>query len=158
MWCPACGGEYREGITRCADCDVPLAPSPPARSAVRSGPFFPTMPAPVPAEPVQVAGKDLRCQFCGYDGFLERRAQLNTALLSFLDLDWTNKSATVFACTRCGFLHWFLPSAQEEGLVTAESRAAQTPEEASELVECLSCGGMMEAGSRKCEECGWTYG
>ena len=24
MWCPECKNEYREGITRCADCDVDL--------------------------------------------------------------------------------------------------------------------------------------
>jgi hypothetical protein len=24
MYCPQCGGEYREGFTECADCEVPL--------------------------------------------------------------------------------------------------------------------------------------
>lgn len=29
MICPKCGAEYREGYTRCADCDVDLVPPPP---------------------------------------------------------------------------------------------------------------------------------
>jgi hypothetical protein len=36
MYCPKCGVEYREGFTRCSDCQVPLAggtlpPEPPGR-------------------------------------------------------------------------------------------------------------------------------
>jgi hypothetical protein len=30
MFCPACGGEYREGFTRCDDCDVDLVETLPA--------------------------------------------------------------------------------------------------------------------------------
>jgi hypothetical protein len=30
MFCPSCGGEYREGFTTCADCEVPLVESLPA--------------------------------------------------------------------------------------------------------------------------------
>jgi len=30
MYCPECGGEYREGFTECADCGVPLVDTPPA--------------------------------------------------------------------------------------------------------------------------------
>jgi hypothetical protein len=29
MYCPECGAEFREGIEKCADCDVPLVSEPP---------------------------------------------------------------------------------------------------------------------------------
>lgn len=32
MYCPECGGEYREGFTECADCGVPLVESLPAEA------------------------------------------------------------------------------------------------------------------------------
>jgi len=30
MYCPQCGGEYRDGFTQCVDCEVALAATPPA--------------------------------------------------------------------------------------------------------------------------------
>jgi membrane protease YdiL (CAAX protease family) len=35
MTCPQCGGEYREGIYACADCEVPLGPTVPGFSFLR---------------------------------------------------------------------------------------------------------------------------
>ncbi len=34
--------------------------------------------------------------------------QLNTAGMTFLDLDWANRSATTLTCAECGRLQWFL--------------------------------------------------
>lgn len=60
-------------------------------------------------EQIQILGKDLACQVCGYDRFWRREAQLNTAVATFFNLDWTNPSATCLICARCGYIHWFLP-------------------------------------------------
>ncbi len=38
MFCPACGGEYREGFTRCDDCDVDLVETLPPTSVEHAGP------------------------------------------------------------------------------------------------------------------------
>ena len=56
-------------------------------------------------------GKDieLECQVCRHKDFDERKAQLNTAAMSYWGLDWLNKSARCFVCLRCGYVHWFLP-------------------------------------------------
>jgi hypothetical protein len=37
MFCPDCGVEYREGYTRCADCDVDLVEEPPPVPELPSG-------------------------------------------------------------------------------------------------------------------------
>ena len=48
MWCPSCRAEYREGISRCADCGtdlvdaLPSPPSPPRKTRPSvTGPFSP---------------------------------------------------------------------------------------------------------------------
>jgi hypothetical protein len=48
MWCPACRTEYRDGVTRCADCGTALVDATPPRPSQRheshqlvSGPFAP---------------------------------------------------------------------------------------------------------------------
>jgi hypothetical protein len=49
-----------------------------------------------------VAGKPVTCAHCAGDRFVEGRAQLNTAGMTFLDLDWGGRSAATLACTACG--------------------------------------------------------
>lgn len=60
------------------------------------------------AKPVVLNGKNLYCTFCGGDHFNRREAQLHTAAMTFFNMEWLNKSATVFVCSRCGRLEWFL--------------------------------------------------
>lgn len=60
-------------------------------------------------EKVQVAGRALTCLVCGGEQFWKRKAQLNTRLLTFLDIEWANPNATLYVCDSCGHIHWFLP-------------------------------------------------
>ena len=60
-----------------------------------------------------VAGKVVSCGHCSRDEFVEGRAQLNTAGLTFLNVDWANRSAAVLTCTACGHLEWFLADPEE---------------------------------------------
>jgi hypothetical protein len=55
-----------------------------------------------------VAGQPVTCAHCHGDLFIEGRAQLNTAGMTFLNLDWANRSAATLACTECGRIEWFL--------------------------------------------------
>ncbi|EHF02941.1 hypothetical protein HMPREF1008_00586 [Olsenella sp. oral taxon 809 str. F0356] len=59
------------------------------------------------ARPVSIAGKAVVCPHCGGTRFLEGKAQLNTAGMSFLNLDWLNRSVTVLECAHCGRIQWF---------------------------------------------------
>jgi hypothetical protein len=56
-----------------------------------------------------IAGQPLRCQVCSHGKFHQRSAQLNTAAATFFGLDWANQAALCFVCSKCGYIHWFLP-------------------------------------------------
>jgi len=55
----------------------------------------------------RVEGQDVHCPHCGGQEFAEGSAQLNTAGMTFLDLDWANKSAHTLMCTNCSRIEWF---------------------------------------------------
>jgi hypothetical protein len=55
-----------------------------------------------------VGRRKIVCPHCQGDTFAEGAAQLNTAGMTFLNLDWANKSATTLACTVCGRILWFM--------------------------------------------------
>ncbi|MFZ5865931.1 MAG: hypothetical protein ACOYXY_08640 [Thermodesulfobacteriota bacterium] len=61
------------------------------------------------AEAAEVAGRALKCLICGHDRFNKREALLNTASMTFFNLDWANASGMCMVCDNCGFIHWFLP-------------------------------------------------
>ena len=61
------------------------------------------------------AGKKIECPHCGGDEFAQGKAQLNTAGMTFVDLDWANKSATTLACTKCGQIQWYLKEPERKG-------------------------------------------
>lgn len=52
-------------------------------------------------------GRPISCTHCEQSEFERREAQLNTAGMSFLDLDWMNRSGTAMVCTNCGLIQWF---------------------------------------------------
>jgi len=61
--------------------------------------------------PVTVQGKPLRCMVCGHDSFWEQHISVSTAMFSFLDPDSTAHCAV---CSRCGYVHMFLPKGTVE--------------------------------------------
>jgi uncharacterized protein len=52
-------------------------------------------------------GIQVVCPHCQHDAFQEGSAQLNTAGMTFLGLDWLNKSASLLVCVNCGQIQWF---------------------------------------------------
>lgn len=54
-----------------------------------------------------VSGLPVTCTHCRNDTFQHGEAQLNTAILSFFDLDFANRSANILICSHCGYVHWF---------------------------------------------------
>jgi len=56
---------------------------------------------------VMVKDRKLICPVCDNDQFIETRAQMNTAVASFFDLDFANKSARCFVCSECTYVFWF---------------------------------------------------
>lgn len=59
-------------------------------------------------QPVEVLGNELKCPVCSNVMFWTRQAQLNTAIATFFNLDWINRSATCFVCSKCTHILWFL--------------------------------------------------
>ena len=57
---------------------------------------------------VDVNGKQLRCVVCANPTFHKREAQLQGAVATFFDLEWSSPTANCFICSECGYVHWFL--------------------------------------------------
>ena len=53
------------------------------------------------------AGFAIACTVCGHDRFVRSEAQLHTAGLTFFQIEWLGRDATVLVCDQCGFLLWF---------------------------------------------------
>lgn len=93
----------------------------------------------------KISGKTLKCQHCGHEDFEQSKAQLNTSIMSMFDLDWLNKSSTIYICSICGKIEWFTNPI--EGYI----------DKMEEETDCLSCGAKIPAGKDSCQKCGWTY-
>ena len=59
--------------------------------------------------PVEVQGKQLRCNVCGSATFWEQKVELPTSFLTFLSTEAWDGVAHCAVCGRCGFIHWFVP-------------------------------------------------
>jgi len=55
-----------------------------------------------------VEAKKVTCPHCGHQEFAEGSAQLNTTGMTFIGLDWANKSAYTLLCSKCGHIEWFM--------------------------------------------------
>jgi predicted nucleic-acid-binding Zn-ribbon protein len=61
------------------------------------------------ATSVKISGIVLKCKHCTHDEFYRDKRMLNSGVATFLGFDWLNKSAIVYTCSNCGFIHWFMP-------------------------------------------------
>ncbi len=57
--------------------------------------------------PRTIRGRALACPLCQGTLFHTHDYLLNTRAAAFLNLDWTNRAATVFVCDGCGHILWF---------------------------------------------------
>jgi len=55
----------------------------------------------------EAGGAPILCPHCSNDQFSGREILLNTRGLTFLKLDWLNRSATALACAKCGYIQLF---------------------------------------------------
>lgn len=115
MWkCSACAELVDDDFEVCWKCQQPKPPSPTRVSAARQPSAewvsnFRESKQPDGTFEVEAFGHRLTCGVCGNTTFRERTTLLNTALLTFFKMDWANRSATNFVCSRCGYIFWFLP-------------------------------------------------
>ncbi len=90
---------------------------------------------------MRINGHPLKCGHCGCASFSHSRAQLNTAGMTFLNLDWLNKSADIFTCSECGHLEWFID-------------ARITPDPGGPGRDCGRCGYFISESVAVCPNCG----
>lgn len=62
-------------------------------------------------EPAFVAEQRLTCVVCRHGHFRHRRAQLHSAAASFFNMEWLGPTADCYICSKCGYVHWFVPAA-----------------------------------------------
>lgn len=115
MWkCPKCGGTVDDQIELCWTCQEPKPPASELAGGAGEPPpdwagNFRETAQPDGTVRVEAFGRELSCAVCGNATFRERSSLMNTKMLTFFNLDWANKAATNFICSRCGYVFWFLP-------------------------------------------------
>jgi ssDNA-binding Zn-finger/Zn-ribbon topoisomerase 1 len=83
-----------------------------------------------------------KCHHCGHGRFLVKEGMINTARMSFWNLDFLDPVASVHICTKCGYLHWFM---------------SPPVGEPDDDVPCPNCQAIMLPDESVCPTCGWSY-
>ena len=60
------------------------------------------------AHSFRIQGKGIVCPHCDSDRFEIGSALLNTSGMTFFNLDWANRQATILTCSTCTHIQWFL--------------------------------------------------
>lgn len=55
----------------------------------------------------------LSCHVCHGLLFARREIKMTTTGMTFMDLDWLNRSADGVICVRCGYVHTFMGQAHQ---------------------------------------------
>ncbi len=55
-----------------------------------------------------VEGKEVTCPHAATKNSLRGSAQLHTAGMTFIGLEWAQQSAYTLLCSRCGRIEWFM--------------------------------------------------
>jgi len=58
-------------------------------------------------ESYAAADRPVICLHCGGQRFTSRSAMLNSRVLTLIDLDWLDRSATALICTKCTEIRFF---------------------------------------------------
>lgn len=98
---------------------------------------------------MEKTGKKMKCPHCKCKDFNHRRAQLNTALATMLELDALNESADVYVCRQCGHLQWFV-GPDKDHLIENAPKIAGAP-----AVGCPKCNLIVPEEISLCV-CGWS--
>ena len=75
---------------------------------------------------VTIANVKLKCHHCRQDRFTWREGLLDTKTMTFIGLEYFNKTSDQFVCTRCGFIHTFFVKRK---LIKQKEFVLFTPEE-----------------------------
>ena len=63
--------------------------------------------SPSTAQSYSAKGRKIVCSHCAPDRFVSREVLLNTAVATFFNVDWLNRSGTALTCVHCGLIQWF---------------------------------------------------
>ena len=61
----------------------------------------------------KIADRVVTCPHCGGQTFTEGSALLNTSGMTFLELDWANREASLLLCATCSRIEWFIDAPEQ---------------------------------------------